>query len=177
MRFDPDKFTRLVQYVCYSCGDPRDLGKVKLNKILWFADMLTFERTGEPLTGESYVKLQFGPVPRHIRDTIQRLTETGALTVREPELQFEPVLFFAGEKPSLEGFTADEVSLVDSIIKAVCTNHTATSISRLTHDAIYDLAEMGEEIPYEAFLASQLGDITEGDLKWAEGALNDAAVR
>jgi hypothetical protein len=176
MNFDPDRFTRLVQYICYSCGDPRDLGKVKLNKILWFSDMLTFERTGEPLTGESYVKLQFGPVPRHVRDAIENLKNSGLLTVREPETQFEPVQFFASERPSLAGFSADEISLVDQIIKGICSNHTAGSISKLTHDAIYELAEMGEEIPYEAFLASELGEITENDLRWAQRELSLAGT-
>ncbi len=177
MGFDRERFKTLVHYVCYRCGDPQRLGKVKLNKILWFSDMITFERTGKALTGESYVKLQFGPVPRHIDDAVQELSERGLLSVRRPEMQYEPTLFFAAERPALKDFSAEEISLVDALLEEICQNHTATSISRVTHDAIYDLAEMGEEIPYEAFLASQLGEITEQDLRWAQGELIDAGDR
>ena len=174
MSFDREKFKTLVQYICYRCENPQLLGKTKLNKILWFSDMLHFERTGEPLTGESYVKLTFGPVPTHVDHAIGELQSEGKLSVRLPEGDYDPTLFFAHDAPSLGIFSAEEISLVDRIIEEICSKHTASSISRLTHDAVYKLAEMGEEIPYEAFLASKLGEITEKDVRWAQKELQDA---
>lgn len=177
MAFNRERFESLVHYVCYRCENPQQLGKTKLNKILWFSDMLHFELTGEPLTGESYVKLQFGPVPKHIDGAIEGLRAGGKLSVRLPEATYDTTLYFATETPSLDDFTAEEISLVDRIIEDVCQNHTAASISRLTHDAIYELAQMGEEIPYEAFLAAELGEISEQDVRWARKELQDASGR
>lgn len=177
MPFDQTRFAKLVQYICFRCENPQQLGKTKLNKILWFSDMLTFERTGKPLTGECYVKLQYGPVPRHIDDAIEDLKSDGKLSVRLPEQTYDPTLFFAIEAPDISDFTAEEVSLVDRIIDVITRNHTATSISRATHDDIYELAEMGEEIPYEAFLASELGEVTVEDFKWAQKELQSASNR
>ena len=177
MDFDRKKFKQLVHYVCHRCGDPRRLGSIKLNKILWFAEMLTFERTGETLTGEQYVKRQFGPASRHVLRAIEELVDENMLSVRKPEMQYEPVLYFATGRPALTGFSPDDISLVDALVEEVCENHTATSISRMTHDAIYDLAQMGEEIPPYAFLASSMGEITDHDLRWAEKELSNAAGR
>jgi uncharacterized phage-associated protein len=175
MSFDENRFAQLVHYICYRCETPQQLGKTKLNKILWFSDMLNFERTGKPLTGETYVKLQFGPVPKHIDEAIGDLQSSGKLSVRLPQQTYDSTLFFATEAPDLSGFTADEISLVDRLIETISRNHTATSISRVTHDDIYELAEMGEEIPYEAFLAAELGDVTVDDFHWAQKELQGGA--
>lgn len=173
MTFDMKKFKTLVHYICWSC-DPERLGKTKLNKILLYADTTSFERTGKSLTGETYVKHQFGPVPRNIDMTLEQLRRDGHLAIRAPEAQYEMTLFFASTRPALDQFTAEEISLVDHLMNDICNHHTASSISHKTHDAIYHLAEMGEEIPYCAFLAADLGEITDVDMQWAKEALAHA---
>ena len=57
--------------------------------------------------------------------------------------------------------------MVDSAIEYVCM-HTAMGISEKTHDVIWELAEIGEEIPYEAMWASRLDGVTKEDVKWAQ---------
>ena len=49
------------------------------------------------------------------------------------------------------------------------------SISDKTHDIIWKLAEIGEEIPYEAMWASRLDAVTTDDVRWAK-AVSDAAA-
>jgi hypothetical protein len=49
VQFDRAKFKDTVHYICGKC--PADeLGKVKLHKTLYFADMIHFVDTGTPLT-------------------------------------------------------------------------------------------------------------------------------
>ena len=50
-------------------------------------------------------------------------------------------------------------------------NHTATSISEETHDLIWSLAQMGEEIPYETVFASRTSEIDETDVAWIRDEL------
>lgn len=175
MSFDREKFKRLVHYVCHRCGDPRKLGAVKLNKILWFSEMFTFERTGLTLTGETYVKRQRGPAPKHVLAVLDELESENQLCIREPESQYEPRMFFAKQRPDLAGFTPDDISVIDALIAEICENHTAASISDATHDAIYELAQMGEEIPPYAFLASRMAEIGDQDLRWAQQELANAS--
>jgi hypothetical protein len=47
-------------------------------------------------------------------------------------------------------------------------------ISDKTHDIIWQLAELGEEIPQPAMLASRLGEVTEDDVAWARETIEAA---
>lgn len=174
--FDHDRLKALVQYICYQCHDPSVLGAIKLNKILWYSDVIAFARSGDSITGETYVKQQFGPVPRHILGVIEDLEAEEALVMREVEFYGKQKKeYVALKKPDISMFTADEISLVDSVIDVVCHKHTASSISMASHDAIWKLAEIGEEIPLYAALASELGEVTEDDVKWAKRVLSKTA--
>ncbi len=171
-QYDPQRLAALVHYVCYRCQDPSILGATKLNKVLWYADVLTYIKTGKPITGEIYVKHQYGPVSSHLNAIIEDLQTQGALATREVEFYGYPKKEFVALKaPNIEGFSATEISIIDSMIDEVCLRHTADTISKASHDVIWELAEIGEEIPYYAVLASKLGEITEADVKWAREAL------
>ena len=102
----------------------------------------------------------------------QRLIARGAIVERNaPYHGYEQKQFIALTKPDLGKFSADEISLVDSVIDAVCNNHTASSISQLTHDHISEAAEIGEEIPLYAVLASKVGEIDEADIEWGKSVM------
>lgn len=174
MSFDREKFKALVHYICYRSLDPSKLGSTKLNKILWFSDVMHFVRFGGPITGEKYVKQQFGPVPRHVCGVVDELEEEHKLVVREPEFDGDCRMLIASEEPDISGFTPEQISLVDRLVETVCNHHTAGSISNLTHDRIWELAEIGEEIPYEAVLAAELGEVTGADMRWAQEAMANA---
>lgn len=166
--FDRDKLKALVHYVCWKCDNPADLGGTKLNKVLWYADMLAYMTWNRPITGETYIKRQFGPVSRHILPVLEDLEREGQIVRRQTSYygrlkhEYIPVT-----TPDLSLFTAAEISLVDTCIDFVCRKHTAASISRRTHDTIWKLAEIGEEIPYYTVWASELGEVTPEDIAWA----------
>lgn len=173
---DMNKLEALVHYVCYKSHDPAALGAVKLNKILWYADVLTYVGKGKPITGETYIKRQFGPVPKHIQKVIKRLEDRGDIVVREVEYHEYPKReFIAMTKPDLAIFTPEEVSTIDYVIDIITHKHTAQSISMKSHDAIWELAEIGEEIPIYSVLAAKLGEVTEDDVKWAKRVLAKTA--
>jgi hypothetical protein len=166
-----EPLARLMHYIIWKCHDPTRLGATKLNKVLFYADYLAYVQWGKPITEVSYIKRQFGPVPQpkaflHARDTLQRegkIAVTQDLYYGKPQTQF-----VALERPELAGFTPDEISLVDGVIEAICTSHTATSISALSHDLVWQAAEIGEEIPLATVFAGRVGELTETDMVWAQ---------
>lgn len=173
---DRRKFKAMVQYVCYKCHDPSVLGATKLNKILWYSDIIAFAKTGSPITRESYVKQQHGPVPKHILPVIEELEAEKALAVREVAYyDYAKREYIALKEPDISMFKPEEISIIDSVIDVVCHKHTAASISVASHDAIWKLAEIGEEIPLYTVFASELGEITESDVKWAKEVLSKTA--
>jgi len=164
-----DKLKALTHYVCWKVNDPATLGAIKLNKVLWVSDVRAFVEWGAPITRERYVKRQLGPVPWSILGILSELQTEGAIVVRHTEAYGNPKTdFIAMSRPDLSSFTPDEISLIDDAINYVCHRHTAMGISNKTHDAIWKLAELGEEIPYEAMLASSLGEVTPEDIEWAK---------
>jgi len=167
-QFDRDKFKRLVHYICWRCEDPTKLGAVKLYKVLWRADFKAYLEFGEPVTGDTYVKRQFGPVPSHVLPVLEELRREGTLSIREVDYYGrDKKEFFALKRPDLSVFSAEEISLVDKEIEYVTEEHTARSISEESHDEIWEMARIGEEIPYFTVF-SKPAEITESDIEWAK---------
>lgn len=176
------KLRALVHYVCHQAPRER-LGKVKLHKILYYADINAYVRFGEGITGEVYVKQKFGPVSLHLEEVLEELAEDGLVVLREAEGDNDSAMsddsigeagsrryrkgeFVSVRKPVLEGFLAEEVEVIDGVIEWICFNHTARSISQHSHDEVWNLLEMGEEIPYATAYVSKLGVITQDDIEW-----------
>jgi len=177
-RINTDRLKTLVHYVCFLAKDPSVLGATKLNKILWYSDVITYRERGKSLTGETYIKHFYGPVPKHIDSVIQKLQDEKKLAVREVGAWGYPKKeFFALSRPELSAFDPEEISIVNEVANYIFDRHTASSISNLSHDEIWKSAELGEEIPIYAFLASELGEITSEDMAWARKKLSESASR
>lgn len=171
MNFDYEKFKDLVHYICHT-ANPKDLGSTKLNKILWFSDLLAYIHTGKSITGESYRKQQFGPVPHDILTAVDDLVLRGALVVRDVEVfEKQKREYTSLADPDLSRLSQAEIDLVNDVLHNICTNFTAKAISDLSHNTVWELAEFGEEIPYCAVFGACLGKIDERDVQWAKQSL------
>jgi len=170
-----NKFDRVVHYICDRCDDTSKLGSTKLNKILWYIDSFSYRLHGETVTGEThYVKRRFGPVPRRILASLERLQRTGRLHVREVEVFGHPKREFVSLKDAgAYRFTEHAHEIMDAVIRVVCADHTAMSISDLSHDIIWESAELGEHIPIYAVLAAVPGALTHENERWADGKIKE----
>ncbi len=165
------KFRDLIHYVIWKCEDPSLLGSTKLNKIPWYVDTYAYRRDGASITGETYVKRQYGPVPKSILETLRTLGEEGKIFEREPRAEYQPKEFVALTAPDMSAFAERDLRLLDAVIQEICWNHTATSISGASHDQIWKAAALGETIPLYAVLAAEPAEVTEEDMDWADGVL------
>jgi Protein of unknown function (DUF4065) len=165
-----NRLAALAHYVIWRCN-PADLGAVKLYKILWFADLEQYRRTGRTITGAStYTKRQFGPVPKGIMQALETLEHEEKIAKASHNYYGRPkTMFLALARPSLQPFDADEIAIVDMMADVICQQHTAASISELTHDALWSETEIGADMPIGA--ASVIsGEATPEDLDWAAEA-------
>ena len=175
LKFAESKFKELILYISHK-AEPKNLGAIKLNKILWYSDMLSYLLFEKPISGETYIKRQYGPVPKHILAVIDQLVASGDMCMRDTNyFGYAKKEHLPLRKPDLSAFSADEISIVDNIIDTICEGHTATSISEHSHDRIWELAEIGEEIPYNTIFASQLGEIDEFDIQWSQQIMEKVA--
>lgn len=168
--------TEVVAHYVIARANPNKLGSIKLNKVMWFADREAYRRFGRTLTGQlSYEKRQYGPVPNNIVRSTRKLEQDDAIATRE-------VPTFGGgmrreysllKQPDVSAFSAEEVDILNEAIAWVCDDHTAASISELSHDALWQGAEIGEQIPVRA--AVVIPDEVDGDdILWAAKALENA---
>ena len=171
-----DKFKSIVHTIIHDCDHPMKLGAIRLNKILWFADVIAYRETGESITGATYVRRHKGPVPARIVDVLGELQQEGKIEVKEPKSKYAPREFRSLKGPVQDNLSKDEKDLIDLCRNHICNNFSAGEISELTHNHIWGAARDGEEIPLEATLMSEkgnLGDLTPEMKDWALKTMKD----
>ena len=63
-----EKYKHFVHHIIEESSNPDMLGAIRLNKALWFSDIVSYLDCGESITGEIYVKNHYGPTPKNISD-------------------------------------------------------------------------------------------------------------
>jgi hypothetical protein len=161
MEFDKAKFKRLVHYIVFKVGKHNWFGAVKLNKVLWFADARNYMLTGQPITGETYVRGEFGPIPQHIIPVQREMTREGLIAIRR---EGELTRFIALAPANPNAFSASELQTIDWWIGHIDRDHSANSISEKSHDYVWQIAKMGEELPLHAYRVARVQEPSEADL-------------
>ncbi len=164
-----NKLWELILHISQSSeGDPT-FGKVKLAKILYYADFTSYRDYGQPITGSAYSRLPLGPVPKHFFDLLDEMTASREIYIRKekvfPTATYEYERVMATREANLVSFTGRDITLVNELIERFW-NKYAHDISDQSHGIAWQMVGDNESIPYEA---SRLSDepLTEAELAWA----------
>jgi hypothetical protein len=151
--FEPLKFKELMLYVAQRSLSDERFGSVKLNKILFFADVLAFANYGQPITAARYQKQPWGPTARALPPLVDELLRDGdAAMAPRAVFDYTRKALVPLRQPNLELFRGQEIAIVDAVIDSL-RGQDAGEVSELTHALVgWKLAELGEDIPYEAVL-------------------------
>lgn len=172
--YDERKFSELMLYVAARLQDDAAGGATKLNKVLFFADFAHVRRTGQPISGAEYQKLEHGPAARRLLPVRQQLIDSGAAGIREEEfLGYRQHRLVPKRAADVSVFAADEIETIDRVL-ADLEGLSARQVSDLSHEeAGWRLVDFGDTIPYEAALvgARQVSTPT------AQRLQRDAAMR
>lgn len=170
MAVDRDKFAALVLYIIWKTSHVAEFGSTKLNKVLWFAEARAFEAFGKTITGETFVRDQFGPRSKHLLPVLEELTSIGIVQPFEEQVvHFRAQRYRAVQPPDTSMFSSDELNLIDWWVAQIGDKHTATSISELSHDYGWEVAAMGADLPTFAYLARRLRSAKSKDeVDWAK---------
>ena len=168
-----DKLKSIAHMIIQNCDNPLKLGAIRLNKILWFSDILAYRATGESISGGTWVRRPKGPVPSHIQEALDELKKEGKIEVNEPKNQFAPQEFRSLQEPMGDQLSESEKELIDLCRLQICDNVSAEEISGLTQDTIWRAARNGEVIPLEATLIGEPGDFRVEVKDWACAVLKD----
>ena len=67
--YDEERAAQAVAYFLHRAGGSLEL--LKLTKLTYFAERLSYERYGEPLTGDNLASLQHGPILSHTYNRVK----------------------------------------------------------------------------------------------------------
>jgi len=172
--FDRQRFREAILYVCSLMENVRDISETKLHKILYYADREAYVALGEAITGESYIRHQYGPYSERLEDTLDLLDKEGALLIREfkndgvelsPETQTCPKSF---RRPNEDLFSEEELKILTRTARQIFGVDTET-VSQESHDIAWRSVDPFEEIPYETgYLAVTEPDDREEVHEWAK---------
>lgn len=159
------KFDNLVLYVCKKSESDLKLGRTKLNKLLYYIDFGYYRKTGESVSGEPYMAIDNGPVPRHMKPALGRLKSSGALAEEEihiglPRPRMKPTALV---EPEWDAFDQEEISFIDDIISRY-EGLNGTDLSKMSHsEPGYLAVSWGEDIPYGTAYCPTFVKVTESE--------------
>jgi uncharacterized phage-associated protein len=149
-KLEVNKFMNVFLYMLERCAGKPNIGETVLYKLLYFSDFNYYEIYEEHLTGATYRKLQYGPVPQKFDAIIQQMIEKKQIQRVKttyhglPQTRYLPL-----EKADLTLLRASEKEVIDRVIEHM-SDWSASAISTYSHNDMPWLASKeGEEISYE----------------------------
>jgi hypothetical protein len=166
-QFNRQKFKDVIHHVVATTGRD-ELGRVKLHKVLYFADMIWFIAEGHGLTGAEYRKQPMGPVATGLGAALGELEDEGRIRISRMNYFGYEKAAYESLKPLPEGRLSEtERQLIDDVVEYVCRNSTARSISDFSHTRVWEATENGAVMPYFTALNLLPVEIEDAAISWA----------
>lgn len=145
-----NKFKNVLLYILERCAGKPNVGETVLYKLLYFSDFNYYELYEEHLTGATYRKLPYGPVPQKFDSIIGQMIEKGHLQRVKTEYHGYPqTRYLPLEKADLTELKASEKEIIDKVIEQM-SDWSATMISDYSHkDLPWEVTDEGKDISYE----------------------------
>lgn len=88
MNITAPKLKAILLYFCNNT-DPKFLGKVKMMKLIYFMDFMHLKKYGSPITYDTYVNLEHGPIPSAIKNLVDSAVDDIDHSVLADVISFE----------------------------------------------------------------------------------------
>ena len=145
---DIQRVAAAVHYVIAKAESGK-LGHVKLNKILWYADLEHYRWHGVSMTGlRQYSRTLHGPMSQDIIRAVGWLAKAGKVEERTVMVaDYTRREMVSLEHPDVSAFTEAQIGILDQITEAIAPL-TATQLNRLTRDdPLWNKLENNQAMP------------------------------
>lgn len=150
------KLKAVLRYFCENTH-PQRLGKVKLMKLFYFLDFTNLKRYGSPVTFDTYVNLEHGPIPSVIKNLVDNVEDDpenailgDTIRITTPEgMRIKQVSAFKKFSEQDEGmFTPAEMEVMREV-SARFFSSTAEEVKLASHEeAPWKMTNHLDNIPY-----------------------------
>lgn len=145
----------------------------KLCKILYFADQKHLSIYGRSITGDTYIAMQYGPVPSNVDDILKAVRGDSFFSDHIDDLKdkfsfVNRYVVEAAAAPDMDELSESEVECLDFAIE-YCRDKSFDELTRLSHGLAWSstardraisvkdiLRELGDEEEYVEYIAGQL---------------------
>ena len=146
-----EKLAAAVAYLAHRSLHDDRFGETKLVKLLYYADCAAYQRTGEPITGTTYIRMPHGPYPDDWQVNKRRLEESGFIQVVNEKISEAHTRrrALAGANASFDALTERDKTFLDEQLRRF-RELTAAGIEEYSHDDVaWDVTDQGAPMPYE----------------------------
>lgn len=112
-------FSYLIQQI--------DTSKLFLNKMMFYIDFWHFKKTGESITGMTYIPLQYGPCPDGYDTLLKEMIEEKTVS------QIKGHRFKLNSTPDMSELTPEEMETINTVIK-IGLKDNAEKLFNLSHE-------------------------------------------
>ena len=146
MKINREKY---INSILFFVENVPNLGKTKLNKLLYFLDFDHFEKYGDAVTNDIYENKDLGPVPQNIDQILDEMQSEKLIDIiPEQVIDFVRYRLFAREKHNANVFKPSEIEILCETTEK-WRHHTAKEMVAASHgEAPWIATRNGETIPY-----------------------------
>jgi len=154
--------------------DVKFLGKVKLMKLLYFADFMHVKNYGSPITYDTYVHLEHGPIPSAIKNLVDSAADDIDNSVLADTIQIEKPegIDMSRVLPKREFtdrdrkyFSETELEILEKVCARFGDKNTKTIEDASHAEAPYKNTRFLETIPYELATLDDDCRVSEEEIK------------
>lgn len=146
-----DKIEAVISYIASKVNN---LHKVKLMKMLWYVDSVSFKKTGQAITGLVYCHEDMGALPIGHRNLValnnvntqEELSNNG----------YEMIHFYPSDKAKMSVFTKDDKRILDTVIEKFKDYNAQNILDYMHQEIAYKETKANEIITFS--LAKKIRD-------------------
>lgn len=149
--FRADKVVSAVAYFALKCPG---LTKLKVCKLLFYADKGHLLRYGRPITGDRYYRLPYGPVPTRAYDILKGNSDPAETALFDRYVSVVGNNIFPRRNPDLKAFSKSDLE----VLRETCERYgqmSASELASLSHkEPGYVKTSPSSAIDYRLFFES-----------------------
>ncbi|MGM9774183.1 MAG: Panacea domain-containing protein [Candidatus Egerieousia sp.] len=171
--FKYEKAVNSLLYALQKLGGKTDMHK--LCKILYFADQRHLSKYGRSITGDSYIAMQFGPVPSYVDDILKALRGDSFFSSSNEIEPLKECMVFENrfiirclKNPDMDELSVSDIECLDYAIE-ICKNKNFAELTEYSHGLAWNntqkdrtisvkdiLREVGDDESYVDYIADNL---------------------
>lgn len=144
-------FEKTINAALYVAENIKERGFHKIFKILYFADREHLAKYGRPITGDTYIKMDYGPAPSNLYNIFKDIRGDGSFPVENLESYFSIIdeyIVNPEKKSDLSYLSRTDLNeLNDSILKY--GEMPFEKLTEISHGIAWKLAPFNRKISIE----------------------------